>query len=169
MNPSIKVIGPVAALLLALVASERFVVPALAAIWRPPEPIELVVSRVSPEVPKDLRIPDELAKHGLPLVLVAHVDCLGCFVLPPRAVRQSFARKDVLNLVLSSDESAYRSLLVGSPGTRAVFSGAKLAEELHVGFGPRVYAFNKSGRLVYVQNGQAEDLTDIFGLAFSRL
>lgn len=143
-----------------LSVSARLLLPVALQLWPPAEPLEVTISTLSPIIALGHRLPMELAGEHLPLLLVVHVECLGCRSRPPENVVRAFSARGVRNLVLASDTAEYVRIARQTGGAQFLRGGRTLARQLHAAFGPRVYAFDANSRLVYVQNYQARDIRE---------
>jgi hypothetical protein len=84
-------------------------------------------------------------------VLIVHNSCDSCSLNWDQIVGEGFNQPNAINVVVADDFRAYRRLAERIKTARVRYFNSELAFELNLAFSPRVYAFDRSGHLAYLQ------------------
>jgi hypothetical protein len=137
-----------------------FILPALQANYTPVQPPTPPVLSTMTDPELGTAAPPELQGFGFPLKVVAHIDCLSCTTKSDGPVRRLFARPDVLNVVLTSEQDEYKAIGKAFPNAKVLYAGDHLARALNVAFGPRLYVYDSNGLLAHIQGNDVASVEE---------
>lgn len=156
----LKTVFCTTAMIISISACTRWLVPWGLTVVPPVLGEQQILASLPTSTRLGMELPEELRGISLPVTIVAHVDCLGCTTKTPPKIEEAFNLSGVEHVVFAADPEPY-DWMAEKLGTSKPRKGSlSAAEALGAGFGPRVYRFNKDGRLVYAQMDQGQPLRE---------
>lgn len=161
----LHILAPMLGAYLALSLCFGLLIPAMQARYVPKDPPmpPLLSTIADPKLGSS--IPEALRVYGLPLKVVVHIDCLSCSSRPLAPIKRLFLRNDIINVVVSDDKDIYREFASVNSNGRVLFAKDSLVKAMNVAFGPRLYIYDETGRLIYLQGlpGDSARELDTYG------
>jgi hypothetical protein len=96
-------------------------------------------------------------QQGKALVVAVHSDCSSCSMFSDSNTEACFGDSSVFNVVVAADARPYRSAARRLKAT-VLFAGREAVASLGTPFSPRLYVYDRSGKLVYFQSAPAANL-----------
>ena len=105
--------------------------------------------------------PSLFDKQRFPLMVALHTECQSCTANPSPVTFERLADSEILNVVSGAEMREFDAIAKKAGSPRILIDDGIVSETLNAYFTGRVYIFDKSRRLCYMQPKQSIDSQEI--------